>query len=119
MWFRSSHARVCSPSLCPGSKVTLPKVLQEEEEAEVVEEEEEVEEEDRESGIGSTLDLSRSGVNVAWHISDRHSNALLRCEAGSQPEREGTAAPGGAVSPPGDTITDRKHRGNNSSFCDI
>lgn len=97
-----SHTKVCSPSLCPGSKVTQPKVLQEEEEAKE-------EEEDRESGLGSTLDLSGSGGNYSRHIADRHSNALSRCEAGGQVEREGTAAPSGAVSPPGHTITEGKH----------
>lgn len=81
-----------------------PKVLQEEDKKE-----EEVEEEDRESGIGSTLDLCGSGGNFSQHIAHRHSNALSCCEAGGQPEREGTAAPGGAVSPAGHTITERKH----------
>lgn len=80
-----------------------PKVLQEEDKKE-----EEVEE-DRESGIGSTLDLCGSGGNFSRRIAHRHSNALSRCEAGSQPEREGTVAPGGAVSPAGHTITERKH----------
>lgn len=72
--------------------MTQPKVLQEKEE--------ENEEEDRESGIGSTLDLSGSGGNYSRHIADRHSNALSRCEAGGQVEREGTAEPSGALSPP-------------------
>lgn len=86
--------------------MTQTKVLQEKEKKE-----EEVEEEDRESGIGSTLDLSGSGGNFSRHIADLHSNALSRCEAGGQAEREGTATPSGAVSPQGHTITERKHEG--------
>lgn len=97
--------------------MTQPKVLQEKEKKE-----EEVEEEDRESGIGSTLDLCGSGGNFSRHIADGHSNALSRCEAGGQAKREGTVAPGGAVSPPGLTMTERKHEGKQtfvSFLCDI
>lgn len=58
-----------------GSKVTQPKVE---------------EEEDRESGIGSTPGLSRSGGNSSRHVADGHCNALSRCEAGGPTEREDT-----------------------------
>lgn len=89
--------------------MTQPNVLEEKEkkEGEVVEEEEE----DRESGIGSTLDLSGSGGNFSRQIANRHSNALSRCEAGGQAGRGGTAAPSGAVCPPRRTVTERKHEG--------
>lgn len=74
--------------------MTQPKVLREKEKKE----EEVEEEEDRESGIGSTLDLCGSAGNFS---ADRLSNALSRCEAGGQPDREGTAVPIGAASPAG------------------
>lgn len=78
-----SPLRVCSPSLSSGLKVKgtqpsfQPRVLQEEE--------------DRESGIGSTLDLSGSFENDNRRTNHR-SSTLPHWEAGGHPEGKGTGA---------------------------